>query len=88
MQSAAALGLPLAAPQILAKPVAGANDKLNLACAAIQPALAGEADMVGLEGQFHDLLKDERAPYSMCMAPPSIQSSMSQAGSGHVRISL
>ena len=31
MQSAAALGLPLAAPQILAKPVAGANEKLNLA---------------------------------------------------------
>lgn len=30
-QSAAALGLPLAAPQILAKPVAGANSKLNLA---------------------------------------------------------
>ena len=31
MQSAAALGLPLVAPQILAKPVAGANEKLNLA---------------------------------------------------------
>jgi predicted dehydrogenase len=31
MQSAAALGLPLAAPQILAKPVTGANEKLNLA---------------------------------------------------------
>jgi predicted dehydrogenase len=30
-QSAVALGLPLAAPQILAKPVAGANEKLNLA---------------------------------------------------------
>ncbi|MCX6872728.1 MAG: glycosyl hydrolase [Verrucomicrobia bacterium] len=55
VQSAAALGLPLAAPQILAKPVAGANDKLNLACAAIQPASVGEADMVGLEGQFRDL---------------------------------
>ena len=30
-QSAAALALPLAAPQILAKSVAGANAKLNLA---------------------------------------------------------
>jgi len=31
MQYAAALGLPMATPLILAKPVAGANEKLNLA---------------------------------------------------------